>query len=168
MTSPVRAPRPTPRRAPAPAPAPRTHLRVVPPPSRRHLRRRRTGAVLAVAAVLVFGSLMSAALFHGLLVGGQSNLDRLDTQLQDERAALARDKLELAKLQSPAHIAAQAEALGMVPADGQTWVSPGTGASPVVIGSDIDTSTDSTTETTVPSDASTSELATADGGAGTR
>ncbi len=126
-------PTPPPRAArlhPPPAPAPRTHLRVVPPPSRRHLRRRRTGAVLAVAAVLVFGSLMSAALFHGLLVGGQSNLDRLDTQLQDERAALARDKLELAKLQSPAHIAAQAEALGMVPADGQTWVSPGTGARP--------------------------------------
>ena len=152
MTSPVRAPRPTPRRspAPAPAPAPRNHLRVVPPPTRRHLRRRRTGAVLSVAAVLVFGSLMSAALFHGLLVGGQSHLDRLDTELRDEQAALAREEL------------------GMVPADGQTWVSPGTGADPVVIGSTDQTDTTDTTDTSVPDDGSSSELATADGGGSTR
>ena len=124
MTSPVRAPRPTPRRAPQPAPAPRRpHLRVVPPPAKPSLRpairRRRTGAVLAVAMVVVFGSLMASALFHGLLVSGQSNLDRLDQQIQDEKTALAQDKLDLAYLQSPARIEDEASKLGMVPSDQQ-------------------------------------------------
>ncbi len=139
MTSPVRAPRPTPRRIAQPEPAPRRpHLRVVPPPSKPSLRpsvrRRRTGAVLAVAMVMVFGSLMASAMFHGLLVSGQSDLDRLDTQIQEEKTALAQEKLELANLQSPARIAEEARKLGMVPADQQHWVTPGSADPPVVTG----------------------------------
>lgn len=177
MTSPVRAPRPTPRRAPQPAPAPRRpHLRVVPPPTKPSLRpavrRRRTGAVLGVAMVIVFGSLMASAMFHGLLVSGQSNLDRLDQQIQDEKTGLAQDKLELANLQSPERIAAEAEKLGMVPAEQQHWVTPGSTDAPVVTGTtaepeDDGTTDSSSTDQTDTSDSSTGsadELAGADGG----
>jgi cell division protein FtsL len=147
MTSPVRAPRPTPRRAPQPAPAPRRpHLRVVPPPARpkvgQAVRRRRTGAVLGVAMVVVFGSLLASAMFHGMLVSGQSDLDRIDAQIQEERTALAQEKLELANLQSPARIAEEAARLGMVPSEQQHWVTPGSTDDPIVTGSADDPEAD--------------------------
>lgn len=160
MTSPVRAPRPTPRRIAQPAPAPRRpHLRVVPPPARPSLRpsvrRRRTGAVLGVAMVIVFGSLMASAMFHGLLVSGQSDLDRLDTQIQEEKTALAQEKLELAHLQSPERIAEEAAKIGMVPADQQHWVTPGSTDDPVVTGTtgaEADAEEGDVTDTTDPAD----------------
>lgn len=182
MTSPVRAPRPTPRRIAQPEPAPRRpHLRVVPPPARPSLRpsfrRRRTGAVLGVAMVIVFGSLMASAMFHGLLVSGQSDLDRMDTQIQMEKTALAQDKLDVANLQSPARIAEEARKLGMVPADQQHWVTPGSTDDPVVTGSapgnaatsDADpsasTGTTETTDTTDTTDTSGSAGSTPTGSA---
>jgi type II secretory pathway pseudopilin PulG len=88
--------------------------------------------------VVVFGSLMASAMFHGLLVSGQSDLDRLDTQIQEERTALAQEKLELANLQSPARIAEEARKLGMVPADQQHWVTPGSTDDPVITGNAAD------------------------------
>jgi hypothetical protein len=179
MTSPVRAPRPTPRRI-APEPAPRrSHLRVVPPPARGLrgrpsirpvVRRRRTGAVLAVALVVVFGSLMASAVFHGLLVGGQANLDHLDTELQEKQGELAREKLVLADLQSPARIAAEARSNGMIPAETQTWVSPVEGSEPIVTGgaeddpTDPTDTTDPTTDPAGTTEQTGTELATADGG----
>ncbi|MCU1370021.1 MAG: hypothetical protein JWO77_1215 [Ilumatobacteraceae bacterium] len=173
MTSPVRAPRPTPRRAPQPvAVPPRPHLRVVPPPGRPALRpsarRRRTGAVLGVAMVIVFGSLMASAMLHGLLVSGQSDLDRMDAQIQEERTSLAQEKLELANLQSPSRIAEEAEKLGMVPAEQQHWVTPGSTDDPIVTGTPTDAAdaddSGTTTDTTGTGSSSPDELATADGG----
>jgi hypothetical protein len=129
-----------------------------------------------VAVVLVFGSLMASAMFHGLLVSGQSDLDRMDTQIQSGRTALAQEKLDLANLQSPERIAKEAAKLGMVPADQQHWVTPGTDDPPVVTGQadpEADTQTDSTSTSTSTSTSSTDtgtagtsadELAAADGG----
>lgn len=122
--------------------------------------------------VMVFGSLMASAMFHGLLVSGQSDLDRLDQQIQDEKTALAQDKLELANLQSPARIAEEAAELGMVPADQQHWVTPGSTDEPVVTGSTAEPTDDGTTDpndtdsvsTDPSSTGSADELATADGG----
>jgi hypothetical protein len=114
----------------------------VPPPSRPAIRRRRTGAALALAIVVVFGSLLAAAVFHGFLVSGQSHLDQLDRDLVAAESELAREQLELADLQSPARIAAEAEAMGMVRSDQQTWLSPGTGADPVVTGDPAQPATD--------------------------
>lgn len=174
MTSPVRAPRPTPRRAtsaPAAPSAPRRdHLRVVPPSGRAPARPRRQpaaapapgGRLVVLVTLLVFGSLLTAAMCHGMVASGQTRLDRLETELQDEQAALARDKQDLAELQSPEHLAAAARALGMVRADEVTWLSPGTDDPPVVTGS-----TDASTTVPDPS-ATTSDLATADGGGSTR
>jgi len=110
------------------------------------VRRRRTGAVLGVVMVIVFGSLMASAMFHGLLVSGQSDLDRLDQQIQDEKTALAQDKLELANLQSPERIAAEATGLGMVPADQQHWVTPGSTDDPVVTGTTAEPTDDDATD----------------------
>jgi hypothetical protein len=90
--------------------------------------------VLAVAVVLVFGSLMASAVFHGFLVSGQSHLDDLNRQLDNDRAELAREKLQLADLQSPERVADAAERLGMERSQRQRWLSPGTGADPVVTG----------------------------------
>ena len=165
MTSPVRAPRPTPRRVAQPEPAPRRpHLRVVPPPTRPavrpSVRRRRTRAVLVVAMAVVFGSLMASAMFHGLLVSGQSDLDRLDTQIQAEKSALAQEQLDVANLQSPARIAAEARKLGMVPADQQHWVTPGSTDEPVVTGR----APDDPSATTDTADTTDATETTTDGG----
>ncbi|MGN6694514.1 MAG: hypothetical protein ACTHN0_10070 [Aquihabitans sp.] len=102
--------------------------------------------MLGVAMVIVFGSLMASAMFHGLLVSGQSDLDRLDQQIQDEKTALAQDKLELANLQSPARIAEEATKLGMVPADQQHWVTPGSSDAPVVTGTTAEPADDDATD----------------------
>ncbi|HEX2575805.1 MAG TPA: hypothetical protein VHK88_05605, partial [Aquihabitans sp.] len=50
-----------------------------------------------------------------------------------------------ADLQSPARIAREAEALGMVPTRDQRWVSPGGGG---VAGTTTDTTADTTADTT--------------------
>jgi type II secretory pathway pseudopilin PulG len=130
--------------------------------------------------VIVFGSLLASAMFHGLLVSGQSNIDRVDAQIQEERTALAQEKLELANLQSPARIAEEARKLGMVPAEQQHWVTPGSTDDPIITGTpaadaddtdadgsttDPSTTTGSTTDSTGTSTTgSPDELATADGG----
>lgn len=164
MTSPVRAPRPTPRRGPVAPPPPRgAHLRVVDPPSRRAARaerRRPAGAVFVVATALVFGSLLTAAVLHGMLASGQANLDQLDTDLQTERTALAQAKLELANLQSPQRIATEAEAMGMRPADRQHWVSAADGETTVVERTPDDAVEQEVVEPDDP--AATSELASTD------
>jgi hypothetical protein len=102
--------------------------------------------VLVVAAALVFGSLLTSAVFHGLLVGGQTQLDQMEEQLAAERVALAREELALAELSSPEHIAREAAALGMVRADEQIWLSPGGGGAPVVTGGPAPNDADSTSE----------------------
>lgn len=170
MTAPVRAPRPTPRRAPAVAPgrAPRPELYVVAAPGRRA----RTGAVLAVATVVVFGAVLAAAVFHSLLVSGQVRLDDINTRIRTEQDQLQRDQLRLASSQSPERIALEATRLGLVAADRQTWINPGTDAAPVITG---ERTASTTTPTTTPARSSgrdtsptaqADELAVANGTAG--
>lgn len=115
------------RRAPAP-PA----LRVVEAPPRRFPAR----AVLTVAVVVVFGSLLVAAMVHSMLVSGQARIDDLGGQIRAERRALEDDRLRLAAASSPDRVAAEAERIGLVVADRQTWIRPGSDAAPVVTGAD--------------------------------
>lgn len=136
MTSTLTAPRRSaavraPARPPRPAPRPaRPDLRVVAPP-----RRQERGGLRWVMglAFLVFVALFVAAWAHGLLVSGQARIDHLGEQVDGERVHLERERLALAELQSPDRIAEEARALGMVPAEEQTWISPGTGAEPVTV-----------------------------------
>jgi len=116
--------------------------------------------VLAFAMVLVFGSLMTSAILHGLLVSGQSHLDQIDRDIDVKQRELDREKLELANLQSPARIVAEATDAGLIPAPEQHWLSPGTGAPPVVTGG-ADPTDPATTDPTVTG----SELAADDPGA---
>lgn len=145
MTSPARAPRSAPRRSrEGELRRPRPSLTVVPDPDRRASssvsvaapRRVRAGVVVAISTMVVFGALVVSAVAHSYLVAGQAELDEVSTEVREERDALAADRVELAANRSPQRIAAEALRLGMVPADTQTWVSPGTGAPPVVVGGD--------------------------------
>lgn len=130
MTSAVRTARPLPRAVPAPAPTRRPDLHVV----GDRPRRARTGLVVGLATLVVFGALLAGAVAHSLLVSGQVHLDETGEQVRTERDLLRTEQLELATLESPARIVAEAEARGMVPSDTQTWVSPDAADGPVVTG----------------------------------
>ncbi|CAN5848637.1 hypothetical protein BH23ACT2_BH23ACT2_08310 [soil metagenome] len=134
MTSPARAPRQPPRRAPDRATRPRPDLRVVRVPAHRW----RSGAVVAVCMVVVFGALLASAIAHSLLVGGQAQLDRVDQEIRAERDLLQQDQLRLAGYQSPQRIALVATELGMVPADDATWLRPNGDSPPVATGTPDD------------------------------
>ncbi|MGI8754697.1 MAG: hypothetical protein ACR2MB_02330 [Acidimicrobiales bacterium] len=176
MTSPVRVPQSTPRPTrdlrSAPQRRPVRHLEVVPAP----VRRRRSGAVVVLAALVVFASLLAAALVHSQVVSAQANLDRIDRQIGVERDQLAQERLALADRQSPKRIAEAAVARGMVLAPRQHWVSndgrtavvtgqvapgPGPGAT---AGTTPDTTADPTT-TTAPVPGSPEATPPAPGGA---
>lgn len=129
MTSPARAPRPTPRRQPI-VEHPRPDLRVVGPPTRAA----RTGIWVILAATIVFAALFVAGASHSMVVSGQVHLDEVGRQVRAEQRLLLKEEVRLANAQSPARITREAARLGMVPADEQNWVSPGTGAAPVVTG----------------------------------
>ena len=165
--SPLRAPRQAPsrprsrrpesRHTPQVAPSRRPDLRVVAKPrvaAEPHTHRR-TAMVLALAGTLVFGSLLASAVFHSILVTGQDNLDRLDKTIVSEKADLQRAKVSLATAQSPQRIAEEAAERGMVPADYQTWLSPGSGADAVVTGTTADAGGDDGTDTDDPDSGTT-------------
>lgn len=163
-TAPARAPRPTPRRdsAAAPAPARRPELYVVDAPSRKV----RTSAVFAVATVVVFGALLTAASFHSLLVSGQVRLDDLNRQIRVEQEELQNNRLALASSQSPERIALEASRLGLVPADRQTWINPSTDSSVVVNGdkSSPATGSDAKSPRSPTAESNTQEMAVARSG----
>ena len=102
------APRPAPRPGargtlgPAPRTTPRTTspvaptapaLRVVEPARHRFPAR----AVLTLAVLVVFGSLLVSAMVHSMLVSGQARIDDLGGQIRAERKALEDDRLRLAE-----------------------------------------------------------------------
>jgi cell division protein FtsL len=115
---------------PAPHPRPaRTPLRVLPTEHlERRTRRRRARLTLTVAASLVAGSLLGVVAVNVMIAQDQLRLDRLDAQRNaalDHRGQL---QLQVAQLQSPARIVAQAEQrLGMVVPSKLTYLS-GNGA----------------------------------------
>lgn len=132
MTSPATATRPDrrstarpahpPRPARPPRPveaAPRPRLRVVEPPTRRRVR---PAFVVGLAAFVVFGALLAAAVVHSMLVSGQAHLDDVSTTTRVEREELERAQVRLASLQSPERITREAERLGMVPGSGDNWI----------------------------------------------
>lgn len=79
--------------------------------------------LLALAVVLVFSTLIAAAVVHSMLVSGQAELDVVTTQTGIEQEALLREQLELAELQSPANITREAQRMGMVPGQGDNWLA---------------------------------------------
>lgn len=158
MTSPARAPRPTPRRQPVVERPVRPDLRVVGPPTRAS----RTGLWVVFTAAVLFGALFVAAVAHSLVVTGQVHLDEVGRQTRAEQQLLQKEKVRLANDQSPARITREAARLGMVPADAQNWVSPGTGAAPVVTGTSIPPTTPTDPTSSTDSTSSSGSTSTAD------
>lgn len=133
MTAPVldpRRPAPAPERAHQRAPQePRPRLRVVgaePTAAEREAERRRlvrTLALLAVAgvALCIFGIVVS----HVVLTQNQFRLDALQDQALERQAEYDRLRLQVAQLESPDRIVADAQQrLGMVAAPKITYLTP--------------------------------------------
>lgn len=115
LAAPQRAPRPAPRRD---APR-RPDLRVVPRP------RRRIRALGALVVVLVFGAAFALVVFQTILVQNQQRLDQLEERIDEETDRYQRNRLQIAELESPDHIVAEAtQRLGMVPPPGVTYLTP--------------------------------------------
>ncbi|HZQ29040.1 MAG TPA: hypothetical protein VFA94_15190 [Acidimicrobiales bacterium] len=126
--------RPTARPA-ATAPAPRQQperrppLRVV---SDEELlaraRRRRNRLLVFLTALLVVGGLFGLAAAHVVLTQNQFKLEQLNRKADAEQAQYERQRLEVARLESPSRIVAAAqERLGMVPPPSVKYLTPAKG-----------------------------------------
>lgn len=107
-------------RAPEPGTQDRPGLRVV--AEERRERRRRIGLLaligLAVAMFVVVGS-------QTLIVQQQAHIDHVNSQIAEAEATARGLHLELAQLQSPQHITAEATSkLGMIPAPTPVYLQP--------------------------------------------
>lgn len=109
------------RREPA-----RPGLRLVDDANLQLAQRRRRGRFVAVAAAtVVCGSLFALAGAHALLVSGQVRLDRLEGQVSEEQARYQELRLQVAQLESPGRIVAEAQTrLAMVPPPSITYLTP--------------------------------------------
>lgn len=98
------------------------HLRVVGPVRRTLGLSPRAGVVLTV---LAFVALFAVAVCHALLIESQAALDELDEAVAAEQARYEELRLEVAQLESPDRIKAEAtERLGMVPPEDIVWLTP--------------------------------------------
>lgn len=114
--------RPLPARPARPTPeeSRRPDLRVVPV-----ARPRRGGALVVVALFVVCGALLGTAALHTMLVSGQRQVDRLDEQIRSLQQSNQSRRLEVAQLESPVRVVAEAEAAGMEAPDAVTWLIEG-------------------------------------------
>lgn len=112
------AARPLPAGPAAPAVDRRPDLRLVPPP-----RPRRGAAVAVVALVIVCASLLGTAVLHTMLVSGQRHVDQLDDRIRAVEQANQARRLEVAELESPVRVVAEAERAGMTRPDEVTWLT---------------------------------------------
>lgn len=116
-------PMPTPAPGPRPKAEPRpNHLRVVAPAERT--RRSLTPAMAVLLTALVFATLFAVAIAHTVLVQGQVKLDRLDAQLTQEQARYQQLRKDVAELESPDRVVADALAQGMVEPDDLVYLQP--------------------------------------------
>jgi len=140
MTAPVLDPRgapatsPSPRRRPTSAPAgrpaadeARPQLRVLRPgETAAEADRRRLVQLLSITGVVVAAlCLFGVVVFHVVLTQNQFRLDALQDQALERQAEYDRLRLEVAQLESPDRIVADAQQrLGMVPAPRITYLTP--------------------------------------------
>ncbi|HEV7721462.1 MAG TPA: hypothetical protein VGO60_09265 [Iamia sp.] len=95
----------------------RPDLRVVPP-------RRPTGAIVVASLVVVFGVLLATAALNTMLVSGQRDLDRIESEIQEGEQRNQALALQVAQMESPERIVDAAEAQGMVEPDEVIWLTP--------------------------------------------
>lgn len=87
-------------------------------------RRRLVGVVVTLASLALFGSLFGLAVFHAMLVGGQSTIDDLEAELVTARAETEQLRLEVAALEAPERVLTVAGDLGMVPPSEVVTLTP--------------------------------------------
>jgi cell division protein FtsL len=124
---PPRLPRPRPEREDGPAPSAKPDLRVLEPETgmseadKARLVRLVVVVGVAVAALCLFG----VVVFHVVLTQNQFRLDALQDQALQRQADYDRLRLQVAELESPDRIVADAQQrLGMVPAPKVTYLAP--------------------------------------------
>jgi cell division protein FtsB len=115
---------PAPERAPRPAARP--PLRLVDDARLRAAdRRRRARLVAVVGSILAAGIFFLLAAFNAMLVTGQSRIDDLQKRVQQAQAEYSANRLQVAELEAPGHIADVAKnKLGMVPPSRTTYLTP--------------------------------------------
>ena len=122
---PVAAPA-RPRRSPQPDATPRRHLEVAPTRAQRRARPRLLPAVITIGGIGVI--LLAQLLLSIVLADGAYQISSLQTQKHDavlQQHALS-ETLDL--YNSPQHLAANAEALGMVASGNAVYLDASTGA----------------------------------------
>jgi len=117
----VPEPRPTRVRAPRPGvwedPQP---LTIVSP----RQRRRRFGVIAVLGCASAFGVLLGLAGFQTKIASDQLRLDRMNRELRDAQVQYESVRGDVARLESPANIVAQATKQGMVTPTGVTYLTP--------------------------------------------
>ena len=110
-TDPLRVTAPSRQRAAAPArkEQERPALKVVP----RRVRRRRAGVVLSLGVVTLFVLMLGLVAFQARIAQDQLRLDRVESDLREAEAHFAQLRLQVARLESPDRIVAEAERLGL-------------------------------------------------------
>jgi len=110
---------PIPRPRPLPAPATRPNLRVAP-----RTRRRRARARLLVVVILLVtvASLFTLVAFHVFAAQSAFTLDKLAKERTNEQLRYERLRDMVARQSSPLAVIAEAQRLGMVPANGQFFI----------------------------------------------
>jgi cell division protein FtsL len=82
------------------------------------------GVVGPIAVASLFAVLLAMAALQALIVQGQTRLDRLDRDVTEAVARRDRLGLQLAELESPDRIVAEARRLGMVDAPVVVYLTP--------------------------------------------
>ena len=72
----------------------------------------------------ILGVLLLMAMFHALIVQGQRELDRMNTDIETATSVNDRLQLELAQMEAPERIVAAARSYGMVDAPEVVYLSP--------------------------------------------
>jgi cell division protein FtsL len=111
-----------------PAASPRPDLKVVREQARARavVRQRRLRAAMVVGGVLAGLLLFAVAACHAVLVGNQVRIDDLEARVADAQARYSASRLEVAELEAPDRIVAEARRIGMVTPDDVTYLTPST------------------------------------------
>ena len=111
---------------PAPARQPSRILRLVRPGEVTPKTRRRRARLAAAFTVCLIGAgLFATVAFHVVITQNQFRLDRLRDRATDQQARYQRLRLQVAELESPARIAAEAhDKLGMVQPPAVAYLAP--------------------------------------------
>lgn len=116
------------------SPPDRPPLRVVPPATRPAYRTNRRRLVQIAGALAVGLSCFALASVHAVLTQGQFTLHELEARAAEQEARYQHLRLEVARLEAPQRIVAEAQRRGMVQPPTVTYLAPSPASSAVGAG----------------------------------